>query len=229
MASAYGTFANSGVSMTPIGIRRVIDPDGNVLIDNTAAVGRRVMSAAVADNVTDVLRDVVTDGTGPRAAVSGHSIAGKTGTAQAYRAAWFVGYTPSLATAVWMGHADRLDSLYGVNGVGRVTGGSHPAIAFSQFMSAALAGTPDEGFPVPGELEDPVETSEEVVVRRQEATVIGGRSSPQVLVPNCGGPCEGGGLPAPPMYAPPATVPNGPPDPDNSTSTTASGSGEADE
>ncbi|MFT7600719.1 MAG: penicillin-binding protein 1A [Acidimicrobiales bacterium] len=202
MASAYGTFANRGVRIAPIGILRVIDPDGNVLIDNGAVSGDRVLAEPVADNVTDVLRGVVVDGTGQRAAVGGYPIAGKTGTAQAYRAAWFVGFTPSVATAVWMGHADRLDSLYGVNGVGRVTGGSHPAVAFSAYMQVALAGTTAEEFPVPVELEDSFESSSEVVSRRQEITVIGAQGVPDVLAPDCSGPCRPTEI-APPVLAPP--------------------------
>lgn len=207
MASAYGTFANRGVRVAPIGVLRVIDPNGNVLVDNGTAVGERVLPEVVADNVSDVLLGVVSGGTGPRAAVGGHTVAGKTGTAQAYRAAWFVGYTPSVATAVWMGHADHLGSLYGINGVGRVTGGSHPAIAFSDYMNVALAGTANELFPVPAELEGVAESSEEVNGRLQEATVIGSPGSPQVLVPDCNGPCRVGKIPEPPLFPPPTTTP----------------------
>ena len=133
MASAYGTFANRGVRVVPTSILRVIDADGNVLVDNRARAGERVLDEAVADNVTDVLTDVIESGTGKAAAI-GRPAAGKTGTAQAYRAAWFVGYTPQLSTAVWMGHADRLAALRNVNGVGSVTGGSHPAVAWREFM-----------------------------------------------------------------------------------------------
>ncbi|MEM9652567.1 MAG: transglycosylase domain-containing protein, partial [Actinomycetota bacterium] len=104
MASAYGTFANRGIRVAPTGIVRVLDADGNVLIDNRARPGTRVVKEATADNVTDVLVGVIDDGTGKRATLD-RPAAGKTGTAQEYRAAWFVGYTPNYTTAVWMGHA----------------------------------------------------------------------------------------------------------------------------
>ena len=211
MASAYGTFANRGVRLAPIGVVRVIDPNDNVLIDRTARGGTQVLDAAVADNITDVLVDVVTEGTGRRAAVSGHPIAGKTGTGQEYRAAWFVGYTPSLATAVWMGHADALAPLRQINGVARVTGGSHPAIAFSDFMTVALAGTEPESFPPPPELVQ-VETAADVI-EADDATSAGGRGPFTEISSDCDGSCRLDGVPEPTLdppavtTIPPTTVP----------------------
>ncbi len=206
MASAYGTFANHGVRAEPLSILRVTGPDGAVLIDNTNQVSERVLSAAVADNVTAVLQGVVAGGTGPRAAVAGHPIAGKTGTAQDYTAAWFVGYTPSLATAVWMGHVDGLAPLRNLNGVAQVTGGSHPAIAFSNFMSAALAGTTPEAFPEPPLLEQ-FESADDVDPVTGEQTVAGPRRSPAGAGSGCGGPCEYSAVPTPELIPPlPTTV-----------------------
>lgn len=222
MASVYGTFANSGSRVAPVSILRVFDADGNVIVDNRAAIGERVVSAATADNISDILQGVVSGGTGRRAAVGGHSIAGKTGTSQAHRAAWFVGYTPSLSTAVWMGHVDGLASLYNINGVGRVTGGSHPAIAFSDFMSYALAGVEPEEFPIPAEI-IAVETADEVVAARQEETVVGRRSSVEVLASDCNGPCSFNAVPAPALNPPRSTSTTAPPttnDEQTSTSTT---------
>ena len=204
MASAYGTFANSGLRVAPIGVLRVLDPADNVLIDRTARGGTQVLDAAVADNVTDVLVDVVTEGTGRRAAVSGHPIAGKTGTGQEYRAAWFVGYTPSLATAVWMGHADGLASLRGVNGVARVTGGSHPAIAFSDFMSSALVGVEPQAFPAPPELVQ-VATAEDVTAA-SDATGAGLRGPVVEIATDCEGPCRVDGVPDPSLDPPAVTT-----------------------
>lgn len=204
MASAYGTFANSGLRMSPMGVLRVIDRNGNVLIDRTARGGVQVLDATVADNVTDVLIDVVTEGTGRRAAVEGHPIAGKTGTGQEYRAAWFVGYTPSLATAVWMGHADGLAPLRDVNDVARVTGGSHPAIAFSDFMTAALERVEPEAFPLPGPLTQ-FETADDVVAL-VDRTASGVQGDGREIIGDCDGECRVDGVPEPSLEAPPVTT-----------------------
>ncbi|NNF54054.1 MAG: hypothetical protein HKN03_06365 [Acidimicrobiales bacterium] len=206
MASAYGTFANGGIRVAPTGILRVTDDEGNVLLDHSAPAGEKVLDRAVAENLTDVLQGVVTEGTGKRAAVEDHFIAGKTGTAQAYRAAWFVGYDPNLTTAIWMGHADKLASLYNVNGVGKVTGGSHPAIAFSEIMTAALADYEPREFPEPTELPARVATPAEVVASRTE-TVANPRSHVATVAADCGGPCYATAIPRPALYAPPVTAP----------------------
>ncbi len=185
MASAYGTFANRGLRSEPTAISRVIDAEGNVLIDNRARPGRKVLSPTTADNVTSVLADVITSGTGQRADI-GRPAAGKTGTAQAYRAAWFVGYTPQLSTSVWMGHSDRLESLRNVNGVGQVTGGSHPAVAWGQFMAAAHENLEVIEFPEPAEIEPIAETAEEMVsFRVREYT----RAAPRRTVGRLGSGC----------------------------------------
>ncbi len=203
MASAYSAFAARGIRSEPVGILRVLDADGQVLIDQQNRPGQRIFDTNVADSINDVLQAVITDGTGTAAAVAGRPIAGKTGTTQSYWAAWFVGYTPSLSTAVWMGHTDGLASLYGINGVGRVTGGSHPAVAFSDFMSAALAGTPVESFVVPRPITAPVADTYKPLYER---TVVGGRDQPTAVNPDCDGPCERSLMPVPDVSGPPPTT-----------------------
>lgn len=99
MAGAYATFAASGMQVTPYSVTRVTH-DGAVLPGFTAPAPVRALPAAVADNVTDVLRGVITRGTGTRAQTLGRSAAGKTGTTDDYRSAWFIGYTRQLATSV---------------------------------------------------------------------------------------------------------------------------------
>ena len=220
MASAYGTFANRGVRVEPTGILRVLDRDGNVLIDNRARPGERVLQEAVADNVTDVLVGVIDGGTGTRARLD-RPAAGKTGTGQEYRAAWFVGYTPDYATAVWMGHADRLESLRGINGVRAVTGGSHPAIAFADIMTAAHEGLDVTPFPEPAEIVPVAETAEEVGgLLTPEITEAGARKNPVQLSANCGGAaCDRRSTPLPtvppPVVPPPTVVDDGNEDGDN--------------
>jgi membrane peptidoglycan carboxypeptidase len=137
--------------------------------------------------MTDVMVGVIESGTG-RAADINRPAAGKTGTAQAYRAAWFVGYTPDYATAVWMGHADRLATLRNVNGVGNVTGGSHPALAWQRIMAAAHEGLDVTEFPEPVEITAIDDDVAEVLrYRLREFTEAGDRRAPARLAANCGG------------------------------------------
>ena len=136
MASVYATLAADGIRRPPVFIRRVEGRDGKVLLENAPAE-ERVLEPQVARSITDVLRGVVERGTGRRAAI-GRPAAGKTGTAQEWRDAWFAGYTPQLAAAVWMGAPTGQVSMIGVAGT-NVTGGSFPAAIWGQFMSAAMA------------------------------------------------------------------------------------------
>ncbi|MEM9133553.1 MAG: PBP1A family penicillin-binding protein [Actinomycetota bacterium] len=210
MATAYGVFANRGVRVDPTGVSRVLDADGNVLIDNRHPAGTKVLDERVADNVTDVLTGVVQGGTGGRAALD-RPVAGKTGTAQAYRAAWFVGYTPQIATAVWMGHADHLESLRWVNGVAQVTGGSHPAIAWREYMAFAHEDLEVLSFPEPAAIVTSTERSTavigpdgELITDLEDPTTVGGVDAPTQLADNCGGrPCIRVLVPEVPDLAPP--------------------------
>ena len=140
MASAYGTIANDGVRHTPYFVQRVLDRDGKVIYERQSE-GDRVVEANVARAATWTLRKVVESGTGTRARLSGREVAGKTGTSQEWRDAWFVGYTPQLATAVWMGNPNKQDEMRSVGGI-RVTGGSYPARTWAAFMNEALKGQP---------------------------------------------------------------------------------------
>jgi penicillin-binding protein 1A len=138
MASAYATIADLGVYHRPM-LFTSISRHGETLIENRAEGDRRI-SAALAYQVTDVLKGVVRSGTGTAAQI-GRPEAGKTGTSQDYRDAWFIGYTPQLATAVWMGNPEQEEPMLDVGGI-RVTGGSYPARIWHDFMAAALAGQP---------------------------------------------------------------------------------------
>ena len=135
MASAYATFANLGVYQKPILFTQT-SRHGQTLIDNHPQ-GERRISAALAYQVTDVLKGVVRSGTGTAAQI-GRPEAGKTGTTQDFRDAWFIGYTPQLSTAVWMGDPQQEVPMQDVGGI-RVTGGSYPARIWHDFMAAALA------------------------------------------------------------------------------------------
>ncbi|HVW32006.1 MAG TPA: transglycosylase domain-containing protein [Acidimicrobiia bacterium] len=141
MASAYGVFANHGVKVDPTPVRRILDIHGDTLEDNREPAGNRVLSAAVADNVTAVLSGVVAKGTG-RAADIGRPAAGKTGTSENWENAWFVGYTPTLATAVWMGYPNGNVAMANVHGVDHVVGGSLPARIWHDFTVEAVKDVP---------------------------------------------------------------------------------------
>jgi membrane peptidoglycan carboxypeptidase len=152
MASTYGVFAARGQRAEPVPVLRVTDRDGNVVIDNSQPPTTRVLTEEVADNVTDVLEGVLTRGTALGRGLD-RPAAGKTGTTQDNRDAWFVGYTPTLSTAVWIGYENRTAEstrpLVDIKGVRRVTGGSHPARIWQAFMQRALADVPITGFEDP--------------------------------------------------------------------------------
>jgi penicillin-binding protein 1A len=142
VTSAYGTLANQGVWVHPTAIRYVLDAQRKLLEEN-APVGKQAVSPEVAYVATHMLKGTIERGTGVAAKGLGRPAAAKTGTTNDYSNAWFVGYTPKLATGVWVGY-DRPRSL------GRDETGSRVAVPiWTAFMTAALAGTPVEDFPVP--------------------------------------------------------------------------------
>ncbi|WP_419841524.1 transglycosylase domain-containing protein [Candidatus Poriferisodalis sp.] len=147
-AVAYGTFANGGVRMEPYYVTRIENSFGEVLYEHVPR-GRRVVSSTTADWVTAVLAQNVRSGTGTRSALeSGQVSAGKTGTTQSFHDAWFVGYTPQMATAVWMGHPDEQVPMGEIQGR-RATGGWIPARVWSAYMGRALSQTPLRAFAPP--------------------------------------------------------------------------------
>lgn len=138
MASAYSTFADRGSHIEPYVIRRIEDSEGTVLFDAATDVGRQqVVSQGVADTVTNVLRGVVSTGTGKAAAISADA-AGKTGTTNDSKDAWFTGYTCNLTASVWMGYEQprQMKSYKGRT----VAGGTFPAAIWKAFMSRATQG-----------------------------------------------------------------------------------------
>ena len=149
MASAYATLAAGGVYSEPTAIRRVVLPNGKV--DTGAGFGKvkrtRVVPDGVAAAVTEILEDNMLYGTGTRASF-GRPAAGKTGTTDEHADAWFVGYTPELATAVWMGYTRGEIPMQNVHGIA-VSGGSFPAEIWRRFMEPALASRPAVAFPEP--------------------------------------------------------------------------------
>jgi penicillin-binding protein 1A len=143
MASACGTLANNGVYNPPICVTKVTDANGNLLFENVPQ-GKRVVREDVAAVVNSILEDVVKHGTG-RSARIGRPQAGKTGTTDNYADAWFVGYTPELSAAVWVGYTQGLIPMRSVHGI-TVYGGTFPAQIWAKFMKKALADVPPSSF-----------------------------------------------------------------------------------
>jgi penicillin-binding protein 1A len=135
LASAYSTFAARGVHLEPRTILEVRRGDGSVILPERPAVATRVLDREDADVVNQVLRQVVERGSGTNAKVGGVTLAGKTGTTQDFGDAWFVGYTPKLTTAVWMGFAEgNTKKMTKVRGI-EVNGGSFPARIFRRYLT----------------------------------------------------------------------------------------------
>lgn len=146
MVTAYATFANGGIHSSPLFIRRVMDREGTVLLE-TPISQSDVLSPQAAFQITNLLEGVISRGTGRRAASLGRHLAGKTGTTDEYRDAWFVGYSPDLVAGVWTGF-DHSRTL------GPGEAGSRAALPiWIKFMSESLKGMPNRPFPVPDGIE----------------------------------------------------------------------------
>jgi len=142
ITSAYGALANQGSWIRPTAIRYVLDAQRKLLEENTPA-SKQVVSPELAYVMTHMLRGTIERGTGAAARALGRPAAAKTGTTNDYSNAWFIGYTPHLATGVWVGY-DRPRSL------GKDETGSRVAVPiWTTYMREALAGTPAEDFPIP--------------------------------------------------------------------------------
>jgi penicillin-binding protein 1A len=149
MASVYGTLANRGVHVDPIMVTRITKADGTILYEDVHHQ-QKAMDESVADTVTSVLQQVIARGTGTAAQLD-RPAAGKTGTGEDYKNAWFCGYTPALSTAVWAGFPETETQMTPPNTSITVYGGTWPAQIWQKFMTAAVAGTPATDFapPVP--------------------------------------------------------------------------------
>jgi penicillin-binding protein 1A len=145
MARAFSAFANGGARIDgaafgnrPRGISVVRNEAGRI-VDNNLPVRRQVLSANTAALETSLLQSVVRAGTGKRAQLSdGRPVAGKTGTTENYGDAWFVGYTPQLVTAVWVGYPNGLRPMLTEFHGDSVAGGTFPALIWKTFMQRAL-------------------------------------------------------------------------------------------
>ncbi|WP_327354479.1 transglycosylase domain-containing protein [Streptomyces sp. NBC_01304] len=150
MASAYATFANRGTYCSPVAIAAIRDPKGNSL-EVPKSTCAQAMSTQTADTINTLLRGVVDSGTGKQAGLGdGRANAGKTGTTDSRKNAWFVGYTPNMAGAVWVGSAMQNVEMENITIGGRfhpkVYGGEVPGPIWRDAMTGALAGKPAPPF-----------------------------------------------------------------------------------
>ncbi len=146
MASAYGTIATGGLAHPPTGIDRVLDDRGEVVWEPEGGEPLRALEAGVARTAAEMLHGVVENGTGTAARLDEVWAAGKTGTTQSYRDAWFVGWAEGLSTAVWVGHREAQVEMVDVRGI-QVTGGSFPAQIWRDHMARAVAAAPAGAVP----------------------------------------------------------------------------------
>ena len=153
LADAYATLASGGLRAKPFLIREVDFPDGRKDGDaRTADDRKRVLDEDVAYEVTRILEANIRAGTGTQAQID-RPAAGKTGTTDDFADAWFAGYTPKLAAAVWVGHPRGRVPMRDVHGI-EVAGGTFPAEIWGHFMEQALAGTPAAGWKEPSDSVD---------------------------------------------------------------------------
>jgi len=151
MASAFAAFATGGIQHDPFFIWRVEDAFGRILEERIVS-GERLLDPAIVYQVVDMMRGVVDSGTGASVRRLGfsHPAAGKTGTTNRYKDAWFTGFTPTLCTSVWVGY-DRNIGLRDSRKIG-ITGGRGAAPIWADFMKKALADEPSREFSIPGNI-----------------------------------------------------------------------------
>ena len=145
MASAFGTLANEGEHVEPVAITRIEDAEGEVLYDAAPRTSEAI-TPAVAGTTTRIMQRVIDEGTGTAADI-GRPAAGKTGTAQLWHDAWFIGFVPQLSAAVWVGYPEgQVPMIYPRTRISRVYGGSYPAQIWHAFMRAMAERLPVRDF-----------------------------------------------------------------------------------
>ena len=184
MTAAYGAFPNKGIRVQPHLIRKVYSRDGTLLeeFDGTSS---RVTSEYVALTMVEMMRGVTAGGgTAAGAAAAGHPVAGKTGTVNDHTDVWFIGYTPSYVTGVWMGNPERKENLGG-----GMTGGHGALPFFNGFMNAFMKDKSKESFPepppIPAEIKTLIERNKreemEKLEKANQAAIRSGATSASSL------------------------------------------------
>jgi penicillin-binding protein 1A len=170
LTSAFTPFANGGYTVVPYSVSRIVTRDGQVLYERKGGGLGQAISSNDLGSMNSMMRAVVTDGTAKKSQVDGFDIAGKTGTSQDYRDAWFIGYSTYFTGGVWVGNDDNSPTK-------NVTGGSIPALVWKDVMEVALVGLSPE--PLPGELIEQPQAVEPYVVSQDDQNPIYGGEDPQ--------------------------------------------------
>jgi penicillin-binding protein 1A len=144
LVSAYATFANGGIAVTPHVVERIRTADGKVLYGRTQQALGRIVDARYAGMMNTMLHETLVSGTARGANLPGWQAAGKTGTSQDFRDAWFIGYTSRLVAGIWLGNDDNTPTKHAV-------GGGLPVEIWSRFMRTALSGQAPAALPGLGE------------------------------------------------------------------------------
>ena len=142
LVSAYAPFANGGLAVVPHVIERITASNGKVLYTRNEQPLGRIIDARYVAMMNEMMAQTLTIGTAHKAALPGWPAAGKTGTSQDFRDAWFIGYTAHLVTGVWLGNDDGTPTK-------KVTGGGLPVEIWSRFMRGAHQGVPVAAMPGP--------------------------------------------------------------------------------
>jgi penicillin-binding protein 1A len=140
LTSAYTSFANGGFLVGPYVITEVISRDGELLYTRSDSALRPVIDPAILSELNLMMRETLKSGTAKKADLPGWDAAGKTGTSQDFRDAWFIGYTSALTTGIWLGNDDNAPTKH-------VAGGSLPVEIWSRFMKQSLAKIPPTPLP----------------------------------------------------------------------------------
>jgi penicillin-binding protein 1A len=141
LVNAYTPFANGGIAVLPYVIKQVKTSSGDIIYSRSGPGLGRVLDLSTVGMMNAMMRETLLTGTARKAELPGWEAAGKTGTSQEFRDAWFVGYTSALVAGVWLGNDDGTPTR-------KVSGGNLPVEVWARFMKTALAGTPPS--PLPG-------------------------------------------------------------------------------
>jgi penicillin-binding protein 1A len=213
MVAAYSSFPNKGIRMQPHLIRKVYNRDGS-LLEEYGGESSKVTSEYVALTMFDMMRGVTRGGgTAAAAQAAGHPLAGKTGTVNDHTDVWFIGYTPTYVTGVWMGNPLKKENLGG-----NMTGGHGALPYFNDFMNAFMKGKPMDRFPEPPPMPPDIKREAEIRKREElekldEADAAGRKTgvmfTPGTKIdPNAPIPGEDKPLPDTPSTGEPATKPD---------------------